>query len=164
MKNVLVVAGIVVLAVGCRGVGSGSPQGQGVQPATFDVNANTVAEALQKGTVTLEIRGLKNEGIKNAMDATSFTHKAIVIANGNPEIAKLPFVVNFTVKRLAGGDPATPRPAESMEAVLMKNGVGDFKANGGYRLASEKWEPEQVEIAVFAILPFIPVPGPTAKN
>jgi hypothetical protein len=51
-----------------------------------------------------------------------------------------------------------------MEGVFMNGGVGDFKSSGGYRLPSEKWEPEQIEIAVFAVLPIIPVPGPTAKN
>jgi hypothetical protein len=76
----------------------------------------------------------------------SYTHKASVIALGDSAAAQRPYLVLYSVRRLSGGDPDAPRPANDYVTVLVQRGLGEIRESGGFRWSTETWEPEKIEL------------------
>jgi hypothetical protein len=54
--------------------------------------------------------------------------------------------VLYSVRRLSGGDPDAPRPANDYVTVLVQRGLGEIRESGGFRWSTETWEPEKIEL------------------
>jgi hypothetical protein len=120
--------------------------------------------------VRFEIRGLRLESIESEY-ATSFWHRASIVALGDSAAASGTYLVVLRVNRISGGNPelVSPNPMTVIEPVVA--GAGDFSWDGGYRSkrtryqAAETWEPTKIEITVVGFvaahdLPPLPVRTP----
>jgi hypothetical protein len=146
---------LLTVLVGCSRLdGGGKPS---------DVAAD-VARAYAAGELGFDIRGLKNQAASPSYGGTNFVHRGTVVALGDSSLARRPYWVLFAVKRIAGGDPEDPRTSDDFVLVFVRDGVGEVEESGGYRTASEKWEPEQIELTPIAVVPLIPISGPAVRS
>jgi hypothetical protein len=124
-----------------------------------------LAAAYNSGALKFEVRGLKNEAGTPATYGTSFAHKGVLVATGTSErLVKAPMIVVFDVIRTAGGDPALVRAKGDQVSIVVREGMGDITISGGYRTQAEKWEPEQIELRPFAIMPMARIQGPAVRE
>jgi hypothetical protein len=112
--------------------------------------------------VRFEVRGLKSVFTPASTGGGgSYSHRATVVAHAaDSVVARLPYTVCYTVRRISGGDPASPRDASAATCAFVNNGVGDLEVYSGYRLASESWEPEKIELVPLAFDVMFPMSGP----
>lgn len=127
---------------------------------------------MNSGRIRFEVRGLTTKTSSGYEGGTSYQHVATVVALGDEKITSTPFWVVFSVKRLKGGDPNTPRANQQLTGlfsgpneassrvaiVAIDRGVGQLEISGGFRAKAESWEPEEIEIVPVALLPLIPLP------
>lgn len=123
-----------------------------------------VADAYQTGRLKIEVRNLTNTGDRNSAGGISYAHKATVVLTGDSALVHRPYYVLFSIRRLSGGDPATPRGAGDISTTFVENGVGDFFSSGGYRGSDEKWDAEAIELTPVGIFPVIPISGPASHE
>ncbi len=109
-----------------------------------------------------EVRGLKNVGSKTSYStATSFSHTATIVALGDSVATRGTYLVLVSVKRVEGGDPEEPRDPNDNAMVLVRGGVGEFAAYGGFRTSDERWDPEKIEVQIIGALPIIEISDTT---
>src|SRR3712207_6295628 len=104
--------------------------------------------------VRFEIRGLATRTTETE-SGTSFVHTGTMFAHGDSAVARRPYMVLYTVRRLSGGDPDSPRDDNDLGVAFVLNGAGDVEISGGYRtkgigtvVKAETWDPEKIEIRI----------------
>jgi len=139
MRHALTLAIAIFAAQGCGGL---------------DSNPNVARSASE--LPRFEIRSLKTSANKSEY-STSFTHEGTVVALGDSAATAGTYFVFVSISRVSGGDPDEPREQNDFATVLVRGGVGELRIYGGYRSASEKWEPEKVELRIFGAFPAIEI-------
>jgi hypothetical protein len=162
MRQLIVFAALAGISSGCNMSSPGVSPAPLAAPARVPLGyeSTALADAIKRGDLTIEVRGLQNQATTNTfgtVTSTTFTHKAIVIAGGKQEFSKSPFFVFFTIKRLSGGDPDAPRKPDEMVIALVKDGIGDISFSGGYRTSDKKWDPEKIELDPYGIEAVVPI-------
>ena len=150
--------------LGCLAACQGANGPSGARSAGPLATLDRAVAAIDAGTLRFEVRGLKNEESGSTTYGTTFLHKATVVAIGDSSLSKLPYELVYSIKRLSGGDPKAPRESDDRVAVLVLNGVGDLSFSGGYKSATDKWDPEVVELTPFAMIPVFSFHGPTVHE
>lgn len=137
----------------------------GCAAAPAPTSADDLAKAFSLGKLRFEVRGLKNE-VEKGEYSTTYTHKATVVAIGDSSLTKRPYWVLFSVKRLSGGDPESPRDATDIALVFIRDGVGELEESGGYKIKSSppSWAAEVIEIAPLAVIPLVPIAGNAVRE
>jgi hypothetical protein len=120
-------------------------QGTGEKTASSD-DLQEAQKDIASGNLTFELRGLTNESSKREYGGTTYMHTAVVVPVGNSKYTKMTYLVVYSAKRLAGGDPESPRKDDDIEVVVVRDGIGRFASSGGYRTKEEKWDPEHIEV------------------
>ena len=177
MRTYMVVAllAVVVGFVGCSSqpTPTTATTSQPTQPAQ---NYDALQTAIRTGKLRFEIRGLHNE-LTTSNNNKSYQHKGTVVALGDESFTSQRYWILLSIKRLKGGNPDWPRDGADVfdmfggyrakyAVVLMESGVGTLQISGGYLGATDtdKWEPEQIEVAALSLLPWVPISGLVAAE
>lgn len=143
----LMLAAVLASVVGCNTVHSNASN-----HAFVGMMPEQAVDAYNSGKIRFEVRGLTNNaktGSGYLGNSTTYEHHATIVAVGDPTFTKKDYWVTFKVKRLSGGDPNQPRK-DDLAGVRVVDGIGDLEISGGYRAASERWEPERIELSFYS--------------
>lgn len=111
-----------------------------------------IERSIRDGLLRFEVRGLSNDE-NTTSGFTQFTHRATVVAVGDEKLMARSYMVLWSVKRVAGGDPDSPRPLDDYAAVLLIDGAGKLEVSGGLRTEAESWAPEQIQLGFLGAIP-----------
>lgn len=124
--------------------------------ACTGLNSNPKVARSSSELPRFEIRGLNTSADKSEF-STTFRHKGTIVALGDSAETSGTYLVLVSISRISGGDPDAPRDPNDYLPVIVRGGVGDLSIYGGFRLPSEKWEPEKIELRIFGAIPAITV-------
>lgn len=158
MRTIVLV--IAVCLAGCKDTPGTSTSGK----TSSQVSVDDISRAYDDGRLRFEMRGLKTDAVSTTYGGTQFTHRATVIALGDSSLAKRPYWLLYSVKRISGGDPGAVRKKDDVTMIFVRDGIGEMTEGGGYRTTSEKWEQEQIEVMPIALIPSIPIAGPAVRQ
>lgn len=107
---------------------------------------------------SFEIRNfaLKTE---EATYGTTFSYTGTVLARGDDDVAKQPYIVAVEYHYLGGGDPEKQHDSTNVGFVTVMNGAGDLEVGGGYRSKKssisegDTWPPPRLTARVLGYVP-----------
>jgi hypothetical protein len=125
-----------------------------------------VYKALEDHSLNFEVKNLHTEhkaAKAYGFGSVEYTHRGTIMATGDSDLARESYLLCYTIKRIGGGDPEYPR-AKPITYVLIFDGISEFETDGGLKLSTETWSPEQIEMTLVSVYPGIPVKGQVYRN